>query len=120
MAWILEENERDALAAVSLDRFRQRVITHTRRKASLRPELSVSDFDKVAQMLFERVHALLGRYKTASYDSYVLMMLVYFGRGIDQVEGRDMQASLRNDRFGINTRVRVSYDLMKVFMQEGL
>lgn len=48
-----------------------------------------------------------------------MMMLVYLGRGIDQVEGPDMQASLRNDGIGINTRVRVSYELMKVFMREG-
>lgn len=119
MVWILEDHERDALAAVSLDRFRRRVLDHVRRKVRLEPELSDEDYDKVAGLLFERVRAFLAPYETATYDSHVMMMLVYFGRGIDQVEGADMQVLLRNDRIGINTRVRVSYELMKVFMREG-
>ena len=106
------------MATVSHDRFRRDVIAHVRRKARFDPELSDHDYRKIAEMMFERVHAFLGRYPNATYDSYVLMMLTYFVRGIEQVEGEHMQATLRNDRIGINTRARVAYDLTKVLMRE--
>ena len=117
MVWILEDHERAALASVSHNKFRRDVISHVRRKAIFTPELSQHDYQKIAEMMFSRVHSFLGRYPNATYDSYVMMMLVYFVRGIEQVEGPDMQATLRNDRIGINTRARVAYDLTKVFMK---
>lgn len=119
MKWVLEDHERDALNGVAFANFRAKVIAHARRKAQFTPEISDADYDTLARYIFAKVHAFLGRYESASYDSYVLMMLVYFTRGVENVEGRDMQASLRNDRFGINTRVRISYELVKVFIREG-
>lgn len=117
MVWILEDHERAALASVSHDKFRQDVIAHARRKAVFKPELSEHDYQKIAEMIFSRVHSFLGRYPNATYDSYVRMMLVYFIRGIEQVEGPYMQATLQNDRIAINTRAQIAYDLTKVFMK---
>ncbi|MEM9871398.1 MAG: hypothetical protein AAF822_09075 [Pseudomonadota bacterium] len=118
LTWILEDHERAALASVAHGKFRKGVIAHARRKARFTPELSDHDYQKIAEMIFRRVHAFLKPEQTATYDSYVLMMLVYFIRGIEQVEGPDMRATLQNRRIGINTRARVAYDLTKVFMQE--
>lgn len=120
MAWILEDHEREALEKVAQDRFRDDVIAHAKRKAVFEPPLESAVYEAVARETYERVYAFLTNYETATYDSYVFMMLIYFGFGTERVEGGDMQATLRNDRIGINTRVRVCYDLMKVFMEKGL
>jgi hypothetical protein len=47
-------------------------------------------------------------------------MLVYFMRGTQQVEESALQETLRNEHFGINTRVQVAYDLSCLFLQAGL
>jgi len=120
LVWVLEDHERDALAAVSLDKFRDKVIAHARRKAVFSPALSDPDYQRIADHIFDRVHGFLGAYPNASYDSYVRMMLVYFTHGIAQVEGPHMQESLRNDRIGINTRAMISYELVREMMRRGL
>jgi hypothetical protein len=96
------------------------VIAHVRKKAVLVPELTDHDDEKIAIFLYQRVDAYLRNYETVTYDSYVRMMLVYFMRGTEQVEGPHMQPTLRNEHFGINTRVQVAYDLCRRFMQEGV
>jgi hypothetical protein len=101
------------------DEFRDEVIAHARRKAVFTPDLSDQDYDKLAQFIYLRVDNYLRNYETITYDSYVRMMLVYFMRGVEQVEGPHMQPTLRNEHFGINTRVQVAHDLCKRFMHEG-
>jgi hypothetical protein len=101
------------------DEFRDEVIAHVRKKAVLVPELTDHDYEKIAIFLYLRVDAYLRNYETVTYDSYVRMMLVYLMRGTEQVEGPHMQPTLRNEHFGINTRVQVAYDLCRRFMQEG-
>lgn len=83
------------------------------------PALSDHDYEKIALFLYHRVDAYLRNYETVSYESCVRMLLVYFLRGIEQVEGPDMQATLRNEHFGINTRVQVAYDLSTIFLEKG-
>jgi hypothetical protein len=102
-----------------VDEFRDEVIAHVRRKAVLVPELTDHDYEKIAIFLYQRVDAYLRNYETVTYDSYVRMLLVYFLRGTEQVEGPDMQATLRNEHFGINTRVQVAYDLSRLFLEKG-
>jgi hypothetical protein len=101
------------------DEFRDEVIAHVRRKAVVVPELTDHDYEKIAIFLYQRVDDYLRNYETATYDSYVRMLLVYFLRGTEQVEGPDMQATLRNEHFGINTRVQVAYDLSRLFLEKG-
>jgi hypothetical protein len=101
------------------DAFRADVMAHARRKARFAPDLSDDDYGKIAPVIFGYVHEFLRNHETVTYDSYVRMMLVYFIRGTEQVEGPDMQATLRNEHFGINARVTVAYDLSRLFMNAG-
>ena len=101
------------------DHFRAEVIAHAKRKAVFAPSLTDDDYEKIAHFTFDRVDAYLRNHETATYDSYVRMMLVYFIRGIDQVEGPDMQATLLNEHFDINIRAQCAYDITRLFMERG-
>ncbi|MEP3344967.1 MAG: hypothetical protein ABJN34_03765 [Litoreibacter sp.] len=81
--------------------------------------MSRDQFEVIGNSLFDRTQDFLKDHPTASYDSYVLMMILYFIRGIETMEGPDLQATLRNPRIGINTRVRVVYDVTRYLMKEG-
>ncbi len=120
MPFVLTDQQRAANQQVIRDEFRDEVIAHVRRKLVLTPELSHHDFEKIALFLYLRVDAYLRNYETVTYDSYVRMLIVYFLRGTEQVEGPDMQATLRNEHFGINTRVQVAYDLSRLFLERGV
>lgn len=119
MPFVLTDQQRAANQQVIRDEFRDEVIAHVRRKAVFVPEISDEAYEKIALFIYERVDAYLRNYETVTYDSYVRMMLVYIMRGTEQVEGPHMQPTLRNEHFGINTRVQVAYDLCKRFLQEG-
>jgi hypothetical protein len=119
LPFVLTDQQRAPNQQVIRDEFRAEVIAHVRRKAVLVPDPSDHDYEKIAIFLYERVDAYLRNYETVTYDSYVRMMLIYFMRGTEQVEGPHMQPTLRNEHFGINTRVSVAYDLCRRFMQEG-
>ena len=110
----------DQIAASRRADFKRKVIDHTFRKIDLSSDTRPADLASLADVIFEKVSAFLDPYPTATYESYVMMMVVYFIRGFDDVEGRDTQATLRNNRFGINTRVRVCYELAKIFLRRGL
>ncbi|WP_298258171.1 hypothetical protein [uncultured Litoreibacter sp.] len=81
--------------------------------------MSRDQFEVVGNALFDRTHAFLKDHPSASYDSYVLLVLLYFIRGVEAMEGPDLQATLRNSRIGINTRVRVIYDVTRYLIKEG-
>lgn len=119
MAFVLTDHQRAPNQQRIRDEFRDEVIDHVRRKAVFVPEIPDDVFRKIALFHYERVDAFLRNYDTASYESYVRLMLVYIMRGTEQVEGPHMQPTLRNEHFGINTRVQMAYDLCKRFMQEG-
>jgi hypothetical protein len=119
LPFVLTDQQRAANQQVIRDEFRDEVIAHVSKKAVFVPELTDHDYEKIAVFLYQRVDAYLRNYETVTYDSYVRMMLVYFMRGTEQVEGPHMQPTLRNEHFGINTRVQVAYDLCRRFMQEG-
>jgi hypothetical protein len=90
-----------------------------REKAVFVPEIDDVTYEKVALFFFPRVDDYLRNYETATYESYVRMMLVYIMRGTDEVEGPHFQPTLRNEHFGINTRVQITYELCKRFLKEG-
>jgi hypothetical protein len=119
LAFVLTDKQRAPNQQYLKEDFREKVIAHVRRKVVLVPEPTADDYEKIAVFLYQRVDAYLRNYETATYDSYVRMLVVYFLRGIDQVEGPAMQATLRNEHFGINTRVQVAYDLSRLFLEKG-
>lgn len=117
--WFLEDHERAALAQVSLDAFKADVIAQARAKISFRETPSEDDFQAAARLVFDRTHDVLRAYDTATRDSYVRLVVVYFLRGIDGMNGDDIQQTLLNERIGINTRVKFIYDLNKLMFREG-
>jgi hypothetical protein len=119
MPFVITDKQREPYQQVLRDEFRDDVIAHARRKAVFTPELSDDEYKKVAELIYESVDTYLRNYETVTYDSYVRMMLVYFMRGTQQVEGPDMQASLRNEHFGINTRVQCAYDVSLALKERG-
>jgi hypothetical protein len=119
MALRITNKQREPYLQALRDEFRVEVIAHARRKAVFAPALTDDDYEKIAQFIYARVDAYLKNHEAVTYDSYVRMMLVYFIRGTEQVEGPDMQATLLNEHFDINTRVQCAYDITKLFMERG-
>ena len=119
MPFRITNQQREPYLQSLRDDFRAEVMAHARRKAVFEPALTDHDYNKAAHFIYDRVDAYLKNYETVSYDSYVRMMLVYFIRGIDQVEGPDMQATLLNEHFDINIRVLSAYDITRLFMEKG-
>jgi hypothetical protein len=117
--WIIEDSEREALSDHAVNQFRARVVQHCYEKAQLEPPLPRDQFEVIGNALFDRTHAFLKDHPSASYDSYVLMVLLYFIRGIEAMEGPDLQTTLRNSRIAINTRVRVVYDVTLYLIKKG-
>lgn len=119
MPFILTDQQRAPNQLRIIEEFRDDVIAHVRAKAVFTPEISDEVYHKIALFHFQHVDEFLRNYETATYESYVRMMLVYIMRGTEQVEGPHMQPTLRNEHFGINTRVQMAYDLCKRFLKEG-
>ncbi|MEM1375489.1 MAG: hypothetical protein AAGF78_14015 [Pseudomonadota bacterium] len=115
----ISDAQRLAANAGRKDAFRQKVISHALQKVQFATPARDDDVNSVADLLYDYVDWYLKDHERATYDSYVMMMVVYFIRGIDAVHGPDMQATLQNPRIGINTRVRVAYEISKVFLRSG-
>lgn len=120
LPFILTDQQRAPNQQRIKDDFRDEVIAHVRTKAVFVPEIPDDVYQKIALFHYQRVDEFLRNYDTATYESYVRMMFVYIMRGTEQVEGPQMQPTLRNEHFGINTRVQLAYELCKRFMKEGI
>lgn len=118
--WTLEGHEREALTNAARNEFRSDVVNHALAKLQFdTTELSRDDFRKIGEKLFDISHAFLGKYAEATYKSYVFMVMLYFIKGIEEMNKSYMQESLTNDRININTRVQFSYDIARVMMEKG-
>lgn len=118
--WTLEDHEREALANAAKNEFRADVVDHALAKLQFdTSEISDDDLQKIGGKLFDMTHAFLGNYPEAHYKSYVFMVMLYFIKGIEEMNKPYMQDSLRNDRIGVNTRVQFSYDIARIMMEKG-
>ncbi|WP_147253001.1 hypothetical protein [Thalassospira profundimaris] len=119
MTWTLEDHEREAIANSATRAFRSDVVDHALSKLRFNDaEISQDDLQKIGEMLFDHAHELLGKYPEANYKSYVLMVMLYFIQGIEEINKPHMQEALTNDRIGINTRVQCAYGIVRYFMNE--
>jgi hypothetical protein len=118
--WTLENHEREALANAAKNEFRSDVVNHALSKLKFKPlEVPRGDLQKIGEKLFDISHEFLGKYPEANYKSYVFMVMLYFIKGIKEMEKPYMKESLNNDRIGINTRVQFSYDIARIMMERG-
>jgi len=119
--WYLEDHEREALAKASTNEFRVKVIDHALSKLNFADENIPEDhLYEIAEKLFDLSHEFLKNYPEAAYKSYVFMVMLYFIKGVDEMHKPYIQDTLRNDRIGINTRVKCIYDITRIVFERKL
>jgi len=118
--WVLEDHEREALANAAKNEFRSDVVDHALAKLQFGTTgLSEEGFQEIGEKLFDISHELLGKYPEATYKSYVFMVMLFFIKGIEEMNKPYMKKSLNNERIGINTRIQSAYDITRIMMEKG-
>ena len=119
MAWVITKKDREVFSDITLSNFRDKVVSHALSKLEFNEtNLADKDLFKIGSGIFDQhVHKYLGQYDEASYASYVFMVMLYFIKGIDEMEKPYIQDTLTNNRIGINTRVKCVYNITKMILR---
>lgn len=115
MAWVVNKTDREAFQSTMDDDFREKVVKHALSKLSFKnQDINQRELSTIGNAIYsEYVAPYLNKYEDANYSSYVFMVMLYFIKGINEMNKPYMQDSLQNDRIGINTRVYCAYRITR-------